>query len=91
MNAYFKKETNIEVGQKLFGIIASSIYTYDGVYPIVVSDIDWDDDEVVFDIDQPCGQVFCTFEEMSKYVFETEEEANAAKTNLCLDEGLYNY
>ena len=91
MNAYFKKETNIEVGQKLFGIIASSIYTYDGVYPIVVSEIDWDDEEIIFDIDQPCRQVYCSFDEINKYVYENEEDANVIRETLSLDEGLYNY
>ena len=57
MNFIYSKETNIKFGQTLYGIIAVSCGTYDGVYPIVVDEIDWNHEEVVFTIDQPCGTV----------------------------------
>lgn len=76
MNFKYKVETNIKVGQKLYGIIACSPSTYEGVYEIIVSAIYFDDGgEIVFDIEQPCGQVSADFSDMKKYVFETREEA----------------
>lgn len=57
------------------------MYTYNGVFPIIVDDIDYNLEEIIFKIDQPCGYVYCTFSEMEKFVFETEEEAKAKLTN----------
>lgn len=75
MKFEYKKEVNIEEGQLLFGIIGDSRVTYNGVFPIVVYSIDYNDEEVIFEVDMPCGYVSCTFEEMGYLVFETKEEA----------------
>ena len=61
MNFIYEIKSNIEVGQKLYGIIEGSTYTYDGVYEIIVNEIDYNRKIVVFDIDQPCKQVACDF------------------------------
>ena len=92
MNLKYKTETNVEVGQKLYGIITCSQSTYEGVYEIEVSAIYFDDGgEIVFDIDQPCGQVSADFRDMSKYVFETKEEAEKQlkSVNVFNGDGLY--
>ena len=91
MNFVCAIKSNIEVGQKLYGIIEGSIYTYDGVYEIVVNEIDYNRKIVVFDIDQPCKQVACDFYEMEHYVFETEDEANAAFEKIEWANGLRDY
>lgn len=91
MNFVCDIKTNIEVGQKLYGIIEGSIYTWDGVYEITVSEIDYNRKVVVFDIDQPCGKVACDFDEMEAYVFESEEEANVASKNVRWENGLRDY
>ena len=41
MNFVYETKSNIEVGEKLYGIVEGSIYTYDGVYEIVVNEIDY--------------------------------------------------
>lgn len=87
----FEIKCNIEIGQKLYGIVEGSIYTYDGVYEIIVNKIDYNRKIVVFEIDQPCRHVACDFEEMKEYVFETEDEANAAYKNLKWTNGLRDY
>lgn len=92
MDFKYKAETNVEVGQKLYGIIACSSSTYEGVYEIVIAAIYFDDGgEVIFDIDQPCGQVSADFGDMSKYVFESKEEAERQleSVNVFDGEGLY--
>ena len=86
MKFEYKKEANIEVGQKLFGIVEVSIYTYDGVQPIIVDEIDYNAGEVIFKVDQPCGYVSCSFSEMEDFVFESKEEAEN-KMN-CLEFGV---
>lgn len=89
MKFEYKKEANISEGQKLFGIIAVSIYTYDGVHPVTVNRIDYNDEYVIFDVDQPCGYVSCSFNEMEYLVFETEEEARDMMHNLEFGEGMW--
>lgn len=92
MDFKYKTEVNVEVGQKLYGIITCSPSTYEGVYEIKVVAIYFDDyGEIVFDIDQPCGQVSVDFGDMSKYVFETKEEAEKQlkSVNVFDGEGLY--
>lgn len=91
MNFICDIKTNIEVGQKLYGIVEGSIYTWEGVYEITVSEIDYNRKVVVFDIDQPCGRVACEFYEMKDYVFENEEEANEASKNVRWENGLRDY
>ena len=90
MNFVYEIKSNIEVGEKLYGIVEGSIYTYDGVYEIVVNEIDYNRKIVVFDIDQPCKQVACDFYEMEHYVFETEDDAREFASNStqikCIDE-----
>ena len=89
MKFEYKKETNIKEGQKLFGIVAVSIYTYDGVYPVTVYDIDYNEENVIFKVDQPCGYVSCSFRDMEYYVFESEEEAENMQSGLEFGDGLY--
>ena len=89
MKFEYQKSANIEEGQKLFGIIAPSIYTYDGVYPLMVSTIDYNEEEVIFVVDQPCGNVKCSFHEMAFLVFESEEEAELMLPRLEFGMGLY--
>lgn len=91
MNFKCEIKSNIEIGQKLYGIVEGSIYTYDGVYEITVNKIDYNRKVVVFDIDQPCGQVVCDFYEIEYYVFETEDEANTACENVEWGNGLRDY
>ena len=91
MNLVYSKEINIEIGQALYGIIACSSRTYHGVYPIVVDWIDWNNEEIVFTIDQPCRYVSASFYEMQHYVFESEAHANIASDNIDFGEGLYEY
>ena len=89
MKFEYKKETNLSIGQKLYGIVSYSRYTYGGVYPITVCDIDFGSDEVIFEIDQPCKYVACSFNEMEDLVFETEEEAKYNEEFKSLGMGLY--
>ena len=91
MNFVCEIKSNIEVGQKLYGVVEGSIYTYDGVYEIIVNEIDYNRKIVVFDIDQPCKQVACDFDEMKDYVFESEDEANTAFENMEYTNGLRDY
>ena len=93
MKFTYKKEANIKKGQKLYGIVVCSIYTCDGVQELTVDHIDYGNDRVVFSVNQPCGYVYCSFEEMKDYVFETETEAvEAAKTVRYMDGfGLWYY
>ena len=92
MDFKYNIKCNIKEDQKLDGIIANSICTYGGVYEIIVEEILYDKQIVVFDIDQPCGQVMSSFKMMKKYVFETEEEANNVyKTMQYTQDGLLEY
>ena len=91
MNFTYTKNCNIKEGDKLFGIIAVSIYTYDGIHPVTVHDIDYNEEEVIFEVDQPCRLVACTFEEMSELVWKTKEEAEKAKKLMEFGIGLYPY
>ena len=88
MNFTYRKETNLKISQKMYGIIAVSRYTYDGVYPIMVNDIDYNNEYVQFTIDQPCRHVYCSFDDMKHFVFETEEEAKIKINELKFGEGL---
>ena len=91
MKLTYNKETNLEIEQKLYGIIAVSIYTYDGVHPVTVYEIDYNNEEVIFEVEQPCRYVSCTFREMEDYVFESKEEAEDAESKLDFGEGMYAY
>ena len=91
MKFAYKKETNLRMGQKFYGIIEVSRCTYDGVHPIYVDDIDYNNEEIIFRVDQPCRYVSCRFDEMEYLVFETEEEANDAELDIEFGMGLYAY
>lgn len=91
MNFTYKKETNVEIGQKLYGIIATSIYSCHDVYPIVVDYVDYNDELVIFAFGQPGLFICCDFDNMNAYVFESEEEAKSAMDDLDSDEGMYAY
>lgn len=91
MNFICDIKTNIEVGQKLYGIVEGSIYTWEGVYEITVDEIDYNRKLVVFNIDQPCGKVACDFNEMKLYVFETAEEARISSKEVRWENGLRDY
>lgn len=88
MKFTYTKECNLTIGQKLFGIIPVTIYTYDGVYPITVKYINWNTEEIDFSIDQPCGTVSCSFHELDRYVFETREEAETKMSTLEFGDGM---
>jgi hypothetical protein len=88
---YFEQKTNIKVGDKYYGIIAVSTRTYDGVYPVTVDYINWDKEEVIFKIDQPCKLVSCGFSEMNKLIHETEEEAINTKFKFNFEDGMMAY
>lgn len=80
MNFVVTKSSNIKEGQTLYGIVVCSTCTYEGVHEIKVHHINYEDELVIFSIDQPCAYVYCNFNEMKEYVFETEDEAlEAAK------------
>lgn len=91
MKLVYNKEINIEVGQEFYGIIAVTSRTYDGIYPVKVDDIDWNNEEVIFKIDQPCGYVSCYFIEFNKYVFNSEKEAEEAIQKLEFGEGMFEW
>lgn len=91
MNFVYSKTTNIEVGQTLYGIIACTSSTYHGVYPIVVNEIDYTNEEVIFEINQPCRLVSASFCDMLRYVFESEDEANQAYSTMDFGDGLFWY
>lgn len=82
MKFTYKKESNIKIGQVLYGIVEVSTRTYDGVYEVTVYGIDWNNEIVIFTIDQPCGYVECSFYDMNTCVFETREEAIEAEKNI---------
>lgn len=89
MEFTYKKETNLKIGQRLYGIIGCSIYTQDGVHPIVVGHIDFNNEEVIFETEQPCGYMACEFGNMKRFVFESMEEAESAKSKLEFGLGLH--
>lgn len=91
MNFTYKKETNVKIGQKLYGIISMALHTCNDIYPITIDYIDYNDDLVIFTIDQPCKFISCGIEDMKQYVFESEEEARNAIDDLDSDEGIYAY
>lgn len=91
MNFKWKKTANLKIGQRLFGIIGVSSATYDGVYPITLDYIDWNEERLIFTIDQPCQRVSCSFHEVKYYVFESESEAEEKKSTLEWGVGMYAY
>lgn len=91
MDFQFTKQCSVNEGQTLYGIIEHSCHTYGGVYPITVEVIDYNNEEVVFKIGQPCGYVSCSFSNMSKYVFETEDEARKNLSTFDMGEGISVY
>jgi hypothetical protein len=91
MKFEYKKEANIQVGQRLYGIIEVSSHTYDGVYPIYVDEIDYNNEIVIFKINQPCRYVSCSFMEMNDFVFESEVDAKSNMNSLDFGVGLCAY
>ena len=88
MDFIYAKNANITVGQVLYGIICVSRYTYDGIFPVKVYEIDYNNEEVVFEVDQPCQYVSCSFQEMNDFVFESRETAKNKKRELDFGTGL---
>lgn len=91
MKLVYDKQINIDIGQEFYGIIASSNSTYNGIYHIIVDDIDWNTEEIIFSIAQPCRYVSCHLEEFIKYVFDSEKEARENLEELDIDEGMFKY
>lgn len=91
MKLVYSKEINIEIEQEFYGIIAVSNRTYDGIYPVKVDDIDWNTEEIIFKVDQPCQYVSCHFNEFDRYVFPSEKKAQEAKQDLEYGEGMYEW
>lgn len=91
MKFNYNIDTNMTIGQVLYGIIEVSIYTYDGVFPIVINYIDYNNKKVIFEIDQPCGYVVCNFNEVEDFVFESENEANDKMRSLDFGIGMCAY
>lgn len=91
MNFEYKKETNIREGQILYGIIAVSTTTYDGVHKVEVDEVDWNKEIVIFKVDQPCEYVSCEFEDMECFVFETKDEAEIRQKTFRFGEGMHSY
>lgn len=50
MKFEYKKECNIRIGQRLYGIIALTSATYYGVYGIEVACIDWNEEHIIFNV-----------------------------------------
>lgn len=91
MDFKYKKETNIKVGQELYGIIAVSTTTNDGVYSVVVDEIDWNKELVIFRVNQSCDLVACEFDDMECFVFDTKKEAEIRHQSLRFGEGMQSY
>lgn len=66
---------NIEVGQKLYGIIDGNSEIDYGVYEIIVGAIDFNKEKIIFVIDEKSKICYCNFDDIKKFVFEKEEEA----------------
>ena len=90
MEFKYKKEANIKVGQRLYGIIAVSTRTYDGVYPVTVDEIDWNEEQIIFEVNQPCQYVSCSFNDINSFVFESEEEAEKRYKYQPFRRGMYD-
>lgn len=88
MELKYRRTINIQIGQKFYGLIAPSLWTYDGIYPIEVHRIDWNNMRVIFKVDQPCQFVSCSFKEFSRYVYESEAEGENVRKSLRYDEGM---
>lgn len=56
-----------------------------------MDDIDWNTEEIIFSIAQPCRYVSCHLEEFNKYVFDSEKEARENLEELDIDEGMFKY
>ena len=82
MKIVYKKEINLKIGQEVYGIVGVSRFTYHGVQRLRVYSIDWNDNRVEF-VDLDNG-IFVSgyFGDLSHYIFETKEEAEAAFENL---------
>lgn len=81
MKITYKKEINLKMGQEVYGIVGVSRYTYHGVQRLRVYSIDWNDNCVEFiDLDNNI-YVSGHFDDLSHYIFETKEEAEAAYKN----------
>jgi hypothetical protein len=91
MEYIFKTKTNIKIEDRYFAIIACTSRTYNGVYEVIVDEIDWNNENVIFRIKQPCGYVSCSFCEMNRYIFKSEEEAKTVEKELNFGEGLFDY
>lgn len=89
MKFEYKKECSLQIGQELYGIIEVSRYTKEGVFPIKVFDIDYNNERICFEVEQPCETVSCSFSEVENFVFESEEEAK--NTTLEFGVGLQAY
>lgn len=91
MKLEFQKTINVNISDKFYGIIEASTRTYNGVYEIIVDKINWNEEYIVFDIEQPCQQVMVYFYDFDKYVFNTKEEANQMYEKMYTVEGLTEY
>lgn len=91
MQLVYNKEINIDVGQEFYGIIAVTSRTYEGIYSVIVDGIDWNNEEIIFKIDQPCGYVSCYFNDLKKYVFDSEKEAEEVIKKLDFGEGMFEW
>ena len=91
MKFKYKREANIKIGQRFYGIIGVSLTTYDGIYSVVVDEIDWNKKIVIFKVNQPCEYVSCEFDDMECFVFETEEEAQKRYKEQPFGKGMYDY
>lgn len=91
MKFTYKKEASVNVGQKLYGIVADSRYTEGGCFLVTVDFIDYNNEEVVFVVDQPCNYVYCSFSGMEYFVFESKEEAEGKISELAFGTGLWIY
>ena len=89
MQFEYEIKTNIKIGQELWGIIAVTTSTYEGVFPIKVYDIDHNNREIIFEINQPCRYVSCNFAELKVYVFESQLEAEIQEGKLSFGEGMF--
>lgn len=78
MKIQYKKEINLNVGQEVYGIVGVSSHTYHGVRRLKVYYIDWNENSVGF-LDVDTGiLVSGHFYDLSRYIFETKEEAEKA-------------
>ena len=91
MKFTFEKKTNLKAFDKYWVIVAISTRTKDGIHEAEIYDIDWNNEEVIFNVKQPCRHVFCSFRAMNNYVFTNKKEAEAAKAKLNFGDGCFAY